>query len=135
MRARSLRRGPESKKGSEQKCFGPFSCQLACRHRPFGVLERGDTGPGDLQGHAASRIARAGKSQTFAQRYRLAIELQMGACIVLEKSDDELRAIGAAIILKGLGERGRRGDRAPKKYRAENGDPAIIHILPLAARV
>jgi len=67
------------KKGRNENVSALFSCQLARRYRPFGVLERGDPGLADLQRHADSRIARAGKSKTFAERHRPAVELQMGA--------------------------------------------------------
>ena len=55
-----------------------------------------------------ARIARAGQGQPLAKRHRFAVDLHMRALVVLEKSDNELRAVGAAIVLeRGLGERGR----------------------------
>src|SRR6202048_206712 len=95
-------------KGSERKRFGLFSHQLARRRRSFGVLDRGAR-LGDFQRDAAAGIARAGQGQALAQRHRPSIDLQMGTRIVFEKSDDELRAVGAAIAPERLRERGRCG--------------------------
>src|SRR5438270_11661071 len=96
-------------KGSERYRFGPFSCLVACGDRPPGMLERCDPGPGDPQGHALPPITRSRKRHALGQCQRLAVELQMGAGIVLEKPDDELRPVGAAIVPESrLCERGRR---------------------------
>ncbi len=86
--------------------FGPYSRRLARRRRSFGVLDRGAC-PSDFQRHAAAGIARAGQGQALAQRHRPSIDLHMGALVVFEKSDNELRAVGAAIAPERLRGRGR----------------------------
>jgi hypothetical protein len=90
----------------ETKRLGPFSYQLTRRHRSFGVLDRGAR-TGDFQRDAATRIARPRQGHALAKRHRPAINLQMGALVVFEKSDDELSAVGAAIALEALRQSGR----------------------------
>src|SRR6185369_8766938 len=99
------------------------------------MLERRDPGLGDLQGHALPLIARSRQRQALGQCQRLAVELQMGAGIVLEKSDDELRPVGAAIVPEArLREGGRRyGCRHRNaQRRSKKSASATIHISPLA---
>src|SRR5664279_1332497 len=107
-------------RGSKPQRFRPFSCQLARRDWPFGVLDRGAR-LADLQGDAAARIARAGQAEALGQRHRPAIDLQMRALVVLEKSDNELGAVGAAIVLERLrqGRRRRARNSSSKQCRAE----------------
>ena len=93
-------------KGSERKGSGPFSCQFAGRHRSPAVLDRGAR-LGDFQRDAAAGIARAGQRKAPAKRHGLSIDLQMRPPVIWEKSDDELRAVGAAIVLERL----REGER------------------------
>src|ERR1700704_3860356 len=57
----------------------------------------------------------------------------MGARIVLEKPDDELRPVGAAIVLKaGLSQSPRWRGRNPsgEQRRTENRDLPTIHVSP-----
>jgi len=63
------------------------------------VLERGAR-LRDLQRNTPARIARTGQRQTLAERYCPSIDLQMRAPIILEKTDNELGAVGAAIALE-----------------------------------
>ena len=72
------------------------SDQLTRGDRPLDVLERGCTCLGDREGHAAAAVARARQSKPLGQRHGAAVQLQMGARIRSEKSDDELRAVGAS---------------------------------------
>src|SRR4051812_9751256 len=76
------------------------SCQFARRDRPPDVLERGCPSLGQLERDTAARIARARQRQPLGQRHGPAVQLQMGPRIVLEKPDDKLRPVGAAIVLK-----------------------------------
>ena len=64
--------------------------------------------------HAATGITRAGQRQALAKRHRPAIDLQMGTRVVFEESDNELRAIAAAIGLERLRRRRRRTGRREK---------------------
>jgi hypothetical protein len=70
----------------------------------------------DLQSDATARISLTGQAKAPCERHRLAVYLQMGALVVLKDSQDELRAIRAAIILKSLCE-GRRSDGRRDEHR------------------
>jgi hypothetical protein len=93
----------KAERGSERKRFGLFSYQFARRGRSFGLLKRGAC-LRDFQRDAAARITRAGQGQALAKRHRPSIDLHMGTFIIFEKSDDELGAVGAAIVLESLRE-------------------------------
>src|SRR5476651_539702 len=97
----TLVRYQQRKKGSKQNVSALFLYRFARRYRPPGVRERGARF-GDFQRDAAARIARARKCQALGQRHRPSVELQMRAGIVLEKSDNELGLVGAAIALERL---------------------------------
>ena len=59
-------------------------------------------GLGDVQRDAAARIARPGQAEASGKRHGPAIDLQMGALVVFEERDDELRAVRAAVALEAL---------------------------------
>jgi len=90
------------------------------------MLECGQPRLGDSQRDPAAGIARARQRQPFLKRHRVAIQLQMRAGIILEKSDDELRAIGAAIVLE-LGLRGylRRTGHGSDEQQCTGKDHAL----------
>ena len=70
------------------------------------MLDRGAC-PGDFQRDAAARVTRARQCNALAKRNGLSIDLQVGTPVVWKKSDDELRAVGAAIVLERLRDGGR----------------------------
>lgn len=75
---------------------------------------------GNFQRDAAARIARTRQGQAPRERQRPAVDLQKGAGIVLEKPDQELRAVGTVIALEGLRQRRRRDNCHNDYYRPEN---------------